>query len=68
MKTKVNLFLRGFILAVCTFLLINLGQFNQVSLISILGMFAGCLLIGYCSVKFAPRFWRDYGFDEKAFK
>ncbi len=67
MKARFNLFLRGFILAACTFLLINLGKFDEVSTISLVGMISASLLIGYCSMRFAPKFWRDFGFNEKAF-
>jgi|GEM_PF-6975629 len=68
MKNSLNLFLRGFILAACTFLLMNLGQFEELSIISLVGMLSGSSVIGYCAMRFAPRFWRDFGFDEKAFK
>lgn len=67
MKNKLHLFVRGFVLAASMFLLMNLGKFNEISAYTLISMLLASLLIGYCFLKFAPRFWRDYGYDEKAF-
>lgn len=68
MKREFNLFLRGFILAICMFLLMNLGKYGSMNSTLWLNIILGSVLVGYCSMKFFPKFWKEFGFDEKAFQ
>ncbi len=67
MNNKFQLFLRGFIFGICMFLLMNLGKYDEMNSSLWISIILGSSLIGYCSMKFTPRFWKDFGFDEKAF-
>lgn len=67
MNNKFQLFLRGFVFGICMFLLMNLGKYDEMNSFLWLSIILGSSLIGYCSMRFANRFWKDFGFDEKPF-